>query len=49
MFALQEDISTMEVSRRHFEEALTIVTPRISESLITFYEQYHTKSGLQSI
>lgn len=49
LFALQEDISIQQVEKTHFEQALRVVTPRISESLITFYEQYHKKSGLKAV
>lgn len=49
MLALQENIRTQQVDKRHFEQALVIVTPRINESLITFYEQFAKQTGLDSL
>ncbi|KAL4230306.1 spermatogenesis associated protein 5 [Mactra antiquata] len=49
MCSLQEDITSEIVTRSHFEIALKIVTPRINESLIQFYQNYAEKSGLHSV
>ncbi|KAK3099289.1 hypothetical protein FSP39_002087 [Pinctada imbricata] len=49
LFALQEDIHSKVVKREHFDHALKSVTPRISDSLIQFYEDYQNKSGLHSV
>ncbi|KAJ8297623.1 hypothetical protein KUTeg_024154 [Tegillarca granosa] len=49
MFALQEDINNQTIEQRHFDYALSVVTPRISTEMIQFYEQYLNKSGLHKI
>ncbi|XP_018416622.1 PREDICTED: spermatogenesis-associated protein 5 isoform X2 [Nanorana parkeri] len=49
LLALQEDIHAQYIMGRHFEQALTIVTPRIPDSLIKFYETYQQKSGLHNL
>lgn len=49
MFALQEDILSKKVEQRHFDKALTVVSPRISDQLIQFYQNYHLTSGLQTV
>jgi len=49
MFALQEDIGSQLVDERHFLSALETVTPRISQDLIDFYEQFQQKSGLNAV
>lgn len=49
MFALQEDILSKRVEQRHFDKALTVVSPRISDQLIQFYQNYHLTSGLQTV
>ncbi|XP_062603692.1 ATPase family gene 2 protein homolog A-like [Saccostrea cucullata] len=49
MFALQEDIASERVEQRHFDKALTVVRPRISDQLIQFYQNYHLKSDLQAV
>ncbi|XP_061165110.1 ATPase family gene 2 protein homolog A-like [Saccostrea echinata] len=49
MFALQEDIQSQKVEQRHFDKALTVVRPRISDQLIQFYQNYHLNSGLQAV
>ncbi|XP_044537037.1 ATPase family protein 2 homolog [Gracilinanus agilis] len=47
LLALEEDIQAKFIMRRHFIEALNIVTPRIPESLRHFYADYH-KNGRQT-
>lgn len=49
MFALQEDILSKSVEQRHFDKALTVVSPRISDQLIQFYQNYHQTSGIQNV
>ncbi|CAN2388858.1 Cell division protein 48 (CDC48) N-terminal domain [Pristimantis euphronides] len=49
LLALQEDIHANSIMRKHFDQALTIVTPRIPDSLIQFYETYQQKSGLHNL
>lgn len=49
LLALQEDIQAQCIIGRHFDQALTIVTPRIPDSLIRFYETYQQKSGLHNL
>ncbi|KAM4834182.1 ATPase family gene 2 protein homolog A-like [Thomomys bottae] len=48
LLALEEDLKIKCIMKRHFTQALRIVTPRISESLIQFYEHYRKKRGLHS-
>lgn len=40
MKALEEDLNIQQIRSDHFEAALKIVTPRITESSITLYEEY---------
>ncbi|XP_067386309.1 ATPase family gene 2 protein homolog A isoform X2 [Emydura macquarii macquarii] len=47
--ALQEDIQAKCIMERHFQHALSIVTPRIPESLKQFYEDYQRQSGLHTL
>ncbi|CAG2238046.1 AFG2 [Mytilus edulis] len=49
MSALQENIEAKHVKLKHFNDALTVVTPRIDSELIKFYNDYQTKSGINSI
>ncbi|XP_071975475.1 ATPase family gene 2 protein homolog A isoform X1 [Engystomops pustulosus] len=49
LLALQEDIHANSITGKHFDQALTIVTPRIPDSLIQFYESYQQKSGLHNL
>lgn len=49
LLALQEDIQAQCIMKRHFELALTIVTPRIPDSLCQFYAAYQKKSGLHAL
>jgi len=43
MFALQEDINSNIVESRHFDQALTLIKPRIGPELIKYYENYKTQ------
>ncbi|XP_036618512.1 ATPase family protein 2 homolog [Trichosurus vulpecula] len=47
LLALEEDIQAKYIMKRHFTEALSIVTPRIPESMRHFYADYH-KNGLHT-
>ncbi|EDL35116.1 spermatogenesis associated 5, isoform CRA_b [Mus musculus] len=49
LLALEENIKADCIMKRHFTEALSIVTPRIPESLRRFYEDYQEKSGLHTV
>jgi len=49
LLALQEDIHARSVTGRHFQHALTVVTPRIPDSLIQFYADYQQQSGLHAL
>ncbi|KAL6060436.1 hypothetical protein STEG23_022644 [Scotinomys teguina] len=48
LLALEEDVKADRIMKRHFTQALSIVTPRIPESLMRFYEEYQEKSGLHT-
>ncbi|XP_056419813.1 ribosome biogenesis protein SPATA5 isoform X2 [Hyla sarda] len=48
LLALQEDIHANSVTEKHFDQALTVVTPRIPDSLIQYYETYQQKSVLHN-
>ncbi|XP_030048121.1 nucleoside diphosphate-linked moiety X motif 6 [Microcaecilia unicolor] len=47
--ALQENIEANCILRRHFEHALSVVTPRIPESLNQFYAAYQQCSGVHAL
>ncbi|KAM6360872.1 LOW QUALITY PROTEIN: ATPase family gene 2 protein homolog A [Alca torda] len=49
LLALQEDIHAKSIMGRHFRYALTVVTPRIPDSLIRFYADYQQQSGLHAL
>ncbi|XP_055481872.1 ribosome biogenesis protein SPATA5 isoform X1 [Psammomys obesus] len=49
LLALEEDIKADCILKRHFTQALSVVTPRIPESLRRFYEDYQEKSGLHAV
>lgn len=49
LLALQEDINAEYIMGRHFRYALTVVTPRIPDSLIQFYADYQQQSGLHAL
>ncbi|XP_051474591.1 ribosome biogenesis protein SPATA5 isoform X1 [Apus apus] len=49
LLALQEDIHAKRILGRHFRCALTVVTPRIPDSLIQFYADYQQQSGLHAL
>ena len=47
--AMQEDVMISHVHMRHFTSALQMVTPRITESLVKFYDDYAADSGLHPV
>ena len=47
--ALQEDIESSKVLRRHFDAAFMAVKPRTSTELIELYKKYQNESGIHSI
>ena len=47
--ALQENIESCEVHRRHFDLAFMAVKPRTSRELIEPYKRYENESGIHSI
>ncbi|XP_004855002.1 spermatogenesis-associated protein 5 isoform X1 [Heterocephalus glaber] len=49
LLALEENIKANCIMKKHFTQALSIVTPRIPESLRRFYEDYQEKSGLHTL
>uniref|UniRef100_A0A8C5TTB0 Spermatogenesis associated 5 n=1 Tax=Malurus cyaneus samueli TaxID=2593467 RepID=A0A8C5TTB0_9PASS len=49
LLALQEDIHAKSVTGQHFRSALTVVSPRIPDSLIQFYADYQQQSGLHAL
>uniref|UniRef100_A0A8D0GUY9 ATPase family gene 2 protein homolog A n=1 Tax=Sphenodon punctatus TaxID=8508 RepID=A0A8D0GUY9_SPHPU len=49
LLALQEDIQAKHITWQHFQHALTVVTPRIPDSLQQFYADYQKQSGLHSL
>ncbi|XP_003477137.2 ATPase family gene 2 protein homolog A isoform X2 [Cavia porcellus] len=49
LLALEENIKAMCIMKKHFTQALSMVTPRIPESLRRFYEDYQERSGLHTL
>lgn len=49
LMALQENIESSEVLRRHFDKAFMAVKPRTSTELIELYKKYQNESGVHSI
>ncbi|XP_010609484.1 ATPase family protein 2 homolog isoform X2 [Fukomys damarensis] len=49
LLALEENIKASCIMKKHFTQALSMVTPRIPESLRRFYEDYQEKSGLHTL
>ncbi|XP_068701398.1 ATPase family gene 2 protein homolog A-like isoform X1 [Montipora foliosa] len=47
--ALEENIESTEVFRRHFDAAFVAVKPRTSSNLIELYRKYQNESGIHSI
>ena len=47
--ALQENIESREVVRRHFDAAFVAIKPRTSGELIELYKRYQNESGVHSI
>lgn len=46
---MEESIQIDKVYARHFEKARKAVTPRITEEMIAFYDEFRNRSGLRSI
>ncbi|KAI8818454.1 P-loop containing nucleoside triphosphate hydrolase protein, partial [Chytriomyces cf. hyalinus JEL632] len=49
MCAMEEDPDAEAVCNRHFLEAISKVTPRITSEMIAFYDKFREESGLRSI
>ncbi|KAG2220538.1 hypothetical protein INT45_004144, partial [Circinella minor] len=49
LFAMEENIHIDSVKQRHFMQALSSFTRRITPEMLKFYHNYRTRSGLQSI
>ncbi|KAI7857888.1 P-loop containing nucleoside triphosphate hydrolase protein [Circinella umbellata] len=49
LFAMEENIHIDSVKQRHFIQALSSFTRRITPEMLKFYHDYRTRSGLQSI
>lgn len=45
--AMTESLSTPAVCWRHFESALSKMTPRISQEMLDFYDVFQKRSGLK--
>ncbi len=48
MIALRQDMNTKEVTAKHFEEALRIVRPSISQEMIKAYETFESRYAERS-
>ena len=46
MKALEEDIEAKEVSKSHFDFALSVVIPRTPKSLLKLYEEYSNQKSV---
>ncbi|TPX47378.1 hypothetical protein CcCBS67573_g10257 [Chytriomyces confervae] len=49
MCAMEENPDAEAVCNRHFLEAISKVTPRITSEMIAFYDKFREESGLRSI
>ncbi|TPX44982.1 hypothetical protein SeMB42_g04146 [Synchytrium endobioticum] len=49
MRAMDENIQASKVAMRHFEHAISVITPRITASMIEFYESFADRSGLSRV
>ncbi|KAI8823420.1 P-loop containing nucleoside triphosphate hydrolase protein [Fimicolochytrium jonesii] len=49
MRAMEENLYAEEVCLRHFEHAVRNVTPRITDDMIKFYDDFRMQSGLRSV
>ena len=47
--ALTEDLDIARVHSRHFQQAIKMVTPRITPEMIDFYDTYNKQSQLHVI
>ncbi|XP_053544174.1 ribosome biogenesis protein SPATA5 isoform X1 [Ictalurus punctatus] len=45
LFALQEDIKAEHITVSHFESALTVIKPRVPDSLLRLYTDYQRQHG----
>lgn len=45
---MEEDIQIQRICQRHFEVALSVMTPRISAEDVAFYENYIVESGMRA-
>ncbi|KAJ3226124.1 spermatogenesis associated protein 5 [Chytriomyces hyalinus] len=49
MCAMEEDPDAEAVCNRHFLDAISKVTPRITSEMIAFYDKFREESGLRSV
>ncbi|KAI9498373.1 P-loop containing nucleoside triphosphate hydrolase protein [Zychaea mexicana] len=49
LFAMEENVHIDSVKQRHFMQALSSFTRRITPEMLNFYRDFQTRSGLQSI
>ncbi|KAI9264294.1 P-loop containing nucleoside triphosphate hydrolase protein [Phascolomyces articulosus] len=49
LFAMEENVHIDSVKQRHFMQALSSFTRRITPEMLKFYHDFQTRSGLQSI
>ncbi|KAJ3178078.1 spermatogenesis associated protein 5 [Geranomyces variabilis] len=49
MAAMEEDVEAEKVHLRHFHKAVRSVTPRITDEMIRFYDDFRTQAGLRSV
>ncbi|KAF9355712.1 spermatogenesis associated protein 5 [Mortierella sp. NVP85] len=49
MKAMEESLEIACVSKRHFDQALSGMTRRITPEMIRFYDDFRTRSGLKSV
>ena len=47
--ALQEDIESSEVQRRHFDKAFMVVKPRTTKESVDLYQKYQNECGVHFI
>ena len=47
--AMQEDIQAQHIHARHFDHALKTVQPRLSQTMVNFYDDYAKQSGLHTV
>ncbi|KAJ3164659.1 hypothetical protein HDU88_005087 [Geranomyces variabilis] len=49
MAAMEENVEAEKVYLRHFHKAVRSVTPRITNEMIRFYDDFRTQAGLRSV